>query len=146
MTIHTIQAIQQKQTILILLQNYRKTLCQLSKIVCVCCINPVFTVEAIDKKSFYHKRHKMSNFNSSQSSLSKTKFKFEPVTGSKQKHMAVPSIAGSALSLKYPLFQGLLLKVQLFKLLLCRICTCNYNYYLVLRFIGVFLENSVNCE
>ena len=87
----------------------------------------------------------MSNFNSSQSSLSKTKFKFEPVTGSKQKHMAVPSIAGSALSLKYPLFQGLLMKVQLFKLLLCRICTCDYKYYLVLRFIGVFLENSVNC-
>ena len=55
----------------------------------------------------------MSNFNSSQSSLSKTKFKFEPVTGSKQKHMAVPSIAGPALSLKYPLFQGPLMKVQL---------------------------------
>ena len=48
-----------------------------------------------------------------QSSLSKNKFKFEPVTGSKQKHMAISSIAGSTLSLQYPLFQGLLSKEQL---------------------------------
>ena len=47
------------------------------------------------------------------SSLSKRKFKSEPVTGSKQKHMAVSSIAGSAHSLKYPLKQGLLSKEQL---------------------------------
>ena len=56
----------------------------------------------------------MSNFHCPQTSLGKTKFKSEPVTGSKQKHMAVPSIAGSALSLKYPLFQGSLMKVQLY--------------------------------
>ena len=55
----------------------------------------------------------MSNFHCPQTSLRKTKFKSEPVTGSKQKHMAIPSIVGSAYSLEYPLIQGLLTKDQL---------------------------------
>ena len=42
--------------------------------------------------------------------LGKRKFKFKPVTGSKQKHMAISSIVGSAYSLQYPLWQGLLSK------------------------------------
>ena len=55
----------------------------------------------------------MSKLLQSTTSPGKTKFKFKPVTGSKQKHMAVSSIVGSTPSLEYPLFQGLLVKEQL---------------------------------
>ena len=46
-------------------------------------------------------------------SLAKQNSNLKPVAGSKQKHMAIPSIVGSTLSLEYPLFQGLLIKEQL---------------------------------
>ena len=45
--------------------------------------------------------------------LAKPNSNLEPVTGSKQKHMAISSLVGSAHSLKYPLKQGLLSKEQL---------------------------------
>ena len=45
--------------------------------------------------------------------LGKRKFKSVVVIGSKQKHMAVSSIAGLTYSFKYPLKQGLLLKESL---------------------------------
>ena len=56
------------------------------------------------------KTHKFAKIHFFQTSLSQNKFKFEQVTGSKQKHMAISSIVGSALSLQYPLYQGLLSK------------------------------------
>ena len=59
------------------------------------------------------KNHKNVQILQSKSSSGKTKFKFKPVTGSKQKHMAISSIVGSAQSLEYPLYQGLLIKEQL---------------------------------
>ena len=61
----------------------------------------------------YDKNHKNVQILQSTASPGKTKFKFKPVTGSKQKHMAVSSRVGSAQSLEYPLFQGLLIKEQL---------------------------------
>ena len=71
------------------------------------------------KSTKYRKEQKSKEY----SSLNKRKFKSEPVTGSKQKHMDGSSIAGSTHSLKYPLKQGLLSKEQLnctmFKLYFC---------------------------
>ena len=59
------------------------------------------------------KYHKMSKILKSTSSPGNRNSNLKPVTGSKQKHMAIPSIVGSAISLQYPLFQGLLTKEQL---------------------------------
>ena len=56
---------------------------------------------------------KMSKFYSPSPFQEKQNLNLKPVTGSKQKHMAVSSIVGSAQSLEYPLYQGLLVKEQL---------------------------------
>ena len=61
----------------------------------------------------YHENHENVQNSNVHSFSKQTKFKFKPVTGSKQKHMAISSIVGSAQSLEYPLFQGLLIKEQL---------------------------------
>ena len=71
------------------------------------------TIKILYPQLNYQKSHKNVQNSQVHKSLSKTKFKFKPVTGSKQKHMAVSSIVGSTISLQYPLFQGLLIKEQL---------------------------------
>ena len=77
----------------------RKTQWQFSIIVYVCWIDPLVTyLTNKTNEIFKNIRYfaKIVQIQQSWSFSSKTKFKFEPVTGSKQKHMAVPSIVGSA--------------------------------------------------